>query len=147
MEDYIFLIIAVLISIFAAINKNKKKEGNKILQNIREPEPENFMMDLFPEDDFLDEDFVQEPLRKEPLKIREPLIAPSPLLVPGNYKSTFKSTLPDRSVKSIQSSFKKETPPKNEETFVGEETSGILEDFSLRKAIIYSEILKPKYLQ
>ena len=57
MEDYIFLIIALVISIFAAINKNKKKEiiGSTIIE--KEEEPGNYFMDrLFHVDSFEEEE-------------------------------------------------------------------------------------------
>ena len=148
MEDYIFLIIAVVISIFAAINKNKKKEiiGSTIVE--KEEEPGNYFMDrLFHVNSFVEE---EEPIPTKiiPALKKEPLIAPAPLRPWMNQQMPFKSSLPDRSEKKIQSSLKKETGLiNNEDETEPIESIGYLEDFSLRKAFVYSEIINPKYLQ
>ena len=149
MEDYIFLIIAVVISIFAAINKNKKKEiiGSPIVE--KEEEPGNYFMDrLFHVDSFEEEEEEHIPSKITPALKREPLIAPAPLRPWMNQQMPFKSYLPDRSGKKIQSSLKKETGLVNNEDETETIVSvGYLEDFSFRKAFVYSEIMNPKYLQ
>ena len=59
MEDYIFLIIAIVLSIFGAINQNKKKkiEENPFLE--AEEKPRNSFMDQLLGADFLNEPEVK----------------------------------------------------------------------------------------
>jgi hypothetical protein len=147
MEDYIFLIIAVVISIFAAIKKNKKTEPTASAVSENEEESENFLMDRFFHVDFPEDEEEQIPVRIKPVAKKETLIAPAPMRTEVNYRMPFKSTLPDRSGRAIQSSLKKETLPDEEMEVETDESAGYLEDFSLRKAFVYSEIMTPKYLQ
>lgn len=147
MEDYIFLIIAVVISIFAAIKKNKKKEPIASTATENEEEPENYLMDRLFNVDFPEDEEEQIPVRIRPVAKKETLIAPAPMHTPVNYRLPFKSTLPDRSGRVIQSSLKKETVLDVDLDVETGESAGYLEDFSLRKAFVYSEIMNPKYLQ
>lgn len=147
MEDYIFLIIAVVISIFAAIKKNKKKEPIASAVTENEEEPENYFMDRLFNVDFPEDEEEQIPVRIKPVAKKETLVAPAPMRTEVNYRMPFKSTLPDRSGRTIQSSLKKETAPDEEIEVETGESAGYFEDFSLRKAFVYSEIMNPKYLQ
>jgi hypothetical protein len=147
MEDYIFLIIAVVISIFAAIKKNKKKEPIVTAVAEKEEEPENYLLDKLFNLDFPEDEEEQVPVRIRPVVKRETLIPPAPMRIPENYRSPYKSTLPDRSGQAIQSSLKKETVPDEDIKVETGESVGYLKDFSLRKAFVYSEIMNPKYLQ
>lgn len=147
MEDYIFLIIAVVISIIASIKKNKKKESIASATTEKEEDPDNYFLDRLFNVDFPEDEEDQIPVRIKPVEKRETLIAPAPMRNPVNYQSPFKSSLPERSVRSIQSSLKKETLPVEEIEDEADESAGYLEDFSLRKAFVYSEIMNPKYLQ
>ena len=147
MEDYIFLIVAVALSIYAAINKNKKA---KIADSSVEEEDEpsrNFFMDQL-----LGEDFLEE--KKE---VKHPLVKVQPAPANFAYKSSidtekgknfkpakFKSTLPDRPKhESILTIYRQ--PEELEEIAGSEETVSYLEDFSLRKAFVYSQIMERKY--
>ena len=145
MEDYIFLIIAIVLSIFGAINQNKKKkaEANPFAEEIDEPR-NGFM------DQLLDRDFLDEPVVKRAPKVR---INPAPVNVVAKstseiprskfYHQAFESTLPNRPKHEVIQTSRK---LKEEEEIVEEEESvNYLEDFSLRKAFIYSEILNRKY--
>ena len=147
MGDYLFLIIAVAISIFAAINKSQKarmagqqplKEGVK---------PRNFFMDQLLGEDFMEE---KEEIKVSPLPVR-------PSLEKITFKSSadiqkglnyhlprFKSTLPDRPKHTTIAATQRQKRVV-EAIEEPEETISYLEDFSLRKAIIYSQILEPKY--
>jgi hypothetical protein len=147
MEDYIFLIIAVVISIFAAIKKNKKTEPIASAISENEEEPENYFMDRLFNVDFPEDEEEQIPVRIKPVAKKETLIAPAPMRTEVYYRMPFKSTLPDRSVRTIQSSLKKETATDEETEVETGESAGYFEDFSLRKAFVYSEIMNPKYLQ
>lgn len=147
MEDYIFLIIAVVLSIIAAIKKNKKKEIVELPNVERQGRPRNYFMDQL-----LGEDFPEEPdeeivpsVKEEPVLKKEPLIISPQLRTPVNYKPSFKSSLPVRTDKNIQLSVKKTV---DEELEVEDDTTsepGYLDDFSLRKAVVYSEIMNRKY--
>lgn len=147
MEDYIFLIIAVVISIFAAIKKNKKKEPIVSAVSENEEEPENYLMDRFFHVDFPEDEEEQIPVRIKSAAKKETLNAPVQMRTEVNYRMPFKSTLPDRPGQGIQSSLKKETLPDEEMDVETHDYAGYLEDFSLRKAFVYSEIMTPKYLQ
>lgn len=145
MDDYIFLIIAVAISIFAAINKSKK---NKMADNPEEErvKPRNFFMDQLLGEDFLAE---QEEKKTPPVRVKQ---APANVIFKSsndiqkglNYQlPRFKSTLPNRPKRETISTFQRQ---KEEEKIIEtEETNNYLEDFSLRKAFVYSQIMEPKY--
>lgn len=149
MEDYIFLIIAVVISIFAAINKNKK---NKMVEQIPEDEEEevirrnNFMDQLLGEDFLEEKDEMEEP----PMRVKT---APSNVVFKSsdearkgvNYKlPKFRSTLLERPKHvTIATTPRKKIVEELQE--VPEDAIDYLEDFSLRKAVVYSVILEPKY--
>lgn len=148
MEDYIFLIIAIVISIFAAIKKNKKKE-EPIASAVseKEEEPENYFIDRLFNVDFPEDEEEQVPARVSPVAKKGTLIAPAPVRTEVNYRMPFKSTLPERSGRFVGSSLKKETMPNDDMEVETDESTGYIEDFSLRKAVVYSEIMNPKYLQ
>jgi hypothetical protein len=147
MDDYIFLIIAVALSIFGAINQNKKKKNLSDQPSETVERPGNFFMDHFLSDGFLDET----PMEVKPKVMVRPELKKEPMPVPmtvqrsGPYKSSFVSSLPDRSKKPLQPSLKKQLVEESDTEAENEETTGYLEDFSLRKAFIYSEILQRKY--
>jgi hypothetical protein len=147
MEDYIFLIIAVVISIFAAIKKqnNKADDDNPFVKKAERPR--NFFMDQLLGEDFLDEteEEVKPQVMERVVVKKEPLIYTPPARQTGNSPLRFKSTLPDRQKSNLQSSFRYETVDGLEEVNAKIDYPGYLEDFSLRKAFIYSEILGRKY--
>jgi len=145
MEDYIFLIIAIVLSIFGAINQNKKKkvDDNPFTEEI--DEPRNSFMDQLLGRDFLDEPVVKKapPVRITPVQVN--VVAKSTTEIPRAkfYHQTFKSTLPDRPKHELVHTSRK---LKEEEEIVEvEESVNYLEDFSLRKAFVYSEIMNRKY--
>ena len=147
MGDYIFLIIAVAISIFAAINKSQKARMANQQALEGGVKPRNYFIDQL-----LGEDFMEE---KEKKKAPRPPVQAMPEKM--SFKSSadiqkglnyhlprFKSTLPDRP-KHIPLAATKRQKREVELIEEPEETISYLEDFSLRKAIIYSQILEPKY--
>jgi hypothetical protein len=151
MDDYIFLIIAVVISIFAAVKKNKKKEQAVAPKRQSEP-PQHFLFDQLlgenrreePADEF---DFREwpstEPERKPEAQPAAVLPQPKPYDIP---RQEFKSHLPGKQKTGLQISVKKAVAEEEEQPAEeGEEQPGYLEDFSLRKAVVYAEILKPKF--
>jgi len=147
MEDYIFLIIAVAISIFAAINKNQKAKmaGHPLAE--KDSKLRNFFMDQLLGEDFLEE---KEEIKAKPIRVQP---APEKVVFTSSSETQrglkfqlprFKSTLPDRpkhqSIAPRQRII--EEVDNVQET---EESISYLEDFSLRKAVIYSQILELKY--
>jgi hypothetical protein len=147
MEDYIFLIIAVALSIFGAINQNKKKKDAENPLSEKTAKPRNFFMDQLLGEDFLAEPIavVKPAVMAKPVLKKEPLDPPKPLQTAGLYHTTFVSTLPDRSKKPLQPTLKKTSFEMETQEPEEEEMASYLEDFSLRKAFVYSEILQRKY--
>lgn len=147
MDDYIFLIIAVVISIFAAIKKKSKKaaEDNPLVEKAERPR--NYFMDQLLGEDFLDEKEEEDiPLVRERVVVKkEPLVFTLPARQRSISQSRFQSTLPDRQKSNLQSSFRDETVDGLAEVNGKNNYSGYLEDFSLRKAFVYSEIMGRKY--
>lgn len=150
MGDYIFLIIAIAISIFGAISKSQKnKMADQPLEE-KESKRRNFFMDQLLGEDFL-EDKKEKKEKKVPPKRVQPAVSKD-IFNSGrdtrkgfNYQvPKFKSTLPDRPkhVTIVPSTRKKEEVIKIVEP---EETISYLEDFSLRKAVVYSLLLERKY--
>lgn len=147
MGDYIFLIIAIVISIFAAINKSQREKQANRQPLKQEVKPRNYFMDQLLGEDFLEE----EKEKKVPVKPAQP--SPGHVAFKSssdtqkglNYHlSRFKSTLPDRPKHPTILASKR--PQKEVEAIEEqEETPSYLEDFSLRKAIIYSQILEQKF--
>ena len=145
MEDYIFLIIAIVLSIFGAISQNKKKKVQDNPFTEVEEKPRNRFFDQLLGADFLNEPEVRKapPVRIKPGPVN--VAAKSMIDIPRGkfYHQTFKSTLPDRPKHElIQTTWKQK---QEEEVFEGEESINYLEDFSLRKAFVYSEIMNRKY--
>ena len=143
MDDYIFLIIAIALSIFGAINQSKKKKAAENLLEDEVTKPRNFFMDQLLGEDFLEETEV---VRTPPVKVKP---APAKVAIRNNnigmnYQlERFKSTLPDRPKRETILTMQRQT--EDEEIDGTEETTSYLEDFSLRKAFVYSQILERKY--
>ena len=147
MKDYYFLLIAVALSIFAAIKQNLKKSDD-INPVAGKPERlRNYFMDQLMVEDFLDEPkaSVAPPHRINPA----PSFASSAKSKEGNsgelYHPGFKRTLPDLQKRSVQLTVRKPIDSKVEPELESDDTPGYLEDFSLRKAFVYSEIMTRKY--
>jgi len=143
MEDYIFLIIAIVLSIFGAINQNKKKKADDNPYTETADGSRNSFMDQLLGRDFLDEPVVG---KAPPVQVKPTQVTPKNTIdIPRGkfYHQKFESTLPDRPKHELVHTSRKQ---KEEEEIVGDEESiNYLEDFSLRKAFVYSEILNRKY--
>jgi hypothetical protein len=145
MKDYIFLIIAIVLSIFGAISQNKKKKIEDNPFATAEEKPRNRFLDQLLGADFLNEPEVRKvpPIKIKPVPVN--LANKSTIDIPRGkfYHQTFKSTLPDRPKHElIQTTWKQK---QDEEIFEVEESINYLDDFSLRKAFVYSEIMNRKY--
>lgn len=145
MDDYIFLIIAVVISIFAAIKKNRKKD--EVSESGEVGPPRNFLMDQLLGEDFLadSDDEFEEPVRIRPVEKKEPKLVVPEVRTSGLTRTGFSSGLPVRISGGMRLSVQPAIVTEPEVDQEDEGTGGLLEGFSLRKAVIYSEILNPKY--
>lgn len=149
MEDYIFLIIAIVLSIFGAINK-KKKKGEEFAPTgqVAEKPSRNYFMDQLLGEDFLEEpeeEVVAQPVKPRPKVYAEPVVSERQVMHTGLYHSGFKSTLPERKKYPARTTAKKVELEETEAATELSDEPGIMDDFSLRKAFIYSEIMQRKY--
>lgn len=147
MEDYIFLILAVALSIFGAINQNKKKKSGDNPLAEKKERPRNFFMDQLLGEDFLAEpkEEVKPQVKIKPVMKKEPMVIATPTSQSGHYHPGFISTLPDRPIKNLQPTYRKPRVEIVEAEPETDEAPSYLEDFSLRKAFVYSEIMGRKY--
>jgi len=148
MEDYIFLIIAVALSIFSAITKKKKKREivNPLTEEPRTPK--NSFMDQLLGEDFLadSENEVVKPVKLvRPAMEREPFLTTELSGSGGLFHPGFKHSLPKHKETSLRTTVKKAPLEVLDTVDETDETPGYLEDFSLRKAFVYSEIMTRKY--
>jgi hypothetical protein len=130
MEDYIFIIIAILLSVFGAINR-KKKQGQAAVEDedtttVKRP---SVFDQLFEDPLFADEKPQLKPQvieRAMPREIYQPPVKkPEPVSPAPVSKSQVAVKMPDH-------------PPKRR-------MHPLMKDFSLKKAVVYSEILQRKY--
>lgn len=149
MEDYIFLILAIVLSIFGAINKKKKitEKANPLAEKAQRPK--NFFLDQLLGEDFLEnsQEVIKPVVKEKPMKRPELVVKPIPVSRTGFYHEGFKSTLPDKKKKPFQTLTPKAEVVEPEMEYEDTDSTDYLGDFSLRKAFVYSEIMNPKYLQ
>lgn len=155
MEDYIFILIAIALSVFGAMNKQKKKREEAMRGMDENERPsrsvfeEIFEGDLFMtggrEDNLVPPPVVKRapvPTKKEKMKAPTKMEAPAKM----EHKPLMRESLrhsysrPERKMKTLEVeklSLEDEAKlsPKNL----------IMKDFSLRKAVLYSEIINRKY--
>jgi hypothetical protein len=151
MEDYIFLIIAIVLSIFGAINKKKKITEKADPSFIEKPQrTKNFFLDQLLGEDFLEnsQELIKPVVQQKPI-LKRPDLVVNPITVnrSGFYHEGFKSTLPDQKKKPFQNLTTNAQNIEPEMEYVDLDSPDYLGDFSLRKAFVYSEIMHPKYLQ
>jgi len=149
MEDYIFLILAIVLSIFGAINKKKKitEKPNPLAEKAQRPK--NFFLDQILGEDFLENSHeeIKPVVKEKPMKRPELVVNPIQVTRTGFYHEGFKSTLPDKKKKPFQTMTPKTEVVEPEIEYDDTDSTDYLGDFSLRKAFVYSEIMNPKYLQ
>jgi len=147
MDDYIFLIIAIGLSIFGAINQNKKKKSIDNPMVEKKERPWNSFFDQLFGEGFLEEPQAEvKPMVKiRPALKKEPVVSATSNSQSGHYHAEFRSTLPNRSIKNLQSGLRKPRIEVMDTEMETDEVPSYLEDFSLRKAFVYSEIMTPKY--
>lgn len=158
MDDYIFLIIAVGLSIYAAINKSKKEknaaksapaaasETEEMEEEVEERNVRNYFMEQLLGKDFLDEprEMKPKPMKIPPIPERGDLKSRLDMNNKGIFKSRFVSTLPDRVKRPSISTMNIQ---EEEEEVLPDESVSYSDDFSLRKAVVYSQILERKYTE
>lgn len=127
MDDLIIIILTLLFTIFAAINQTKKKK----IPEPKIPEPWKIPGGFKPSGPFPQE----KPVRKNDEKTIQPRKTSAAFLQVETFEE---EGIRNETVASIvnKQMDKNETVP---------EESPVMEDFSLRKAIIFTEIIKPKY--
>ena len=133
MEDYIFILLAIVLSIIGAYNQSKKKKAAEQMRDEEDtipPRPSVFEQ-LF-EDDFFNE---EKPIVKQVVK---PFTKPEPPK-PMGYQPLIREAIRNKPEKPI-----KKAPIQVVETNLNG-NKPIRKDFSLKKAVIYSEILQRKY--
>ncbi|MGE4586354.1 MAG: hypothetical protein AB7D05_03340 [Mangrovibacterium sp.] len=130
MEDYIFILIAVLLSVFGAMNRKKaqKKPAGK-------DEPENGRAASGFEQLFQDPLFREEqPVRPAKRQSSAPAFTPrSPSSRPFQRASSPKSEKKPKMKADMTRLQEKQSP------------HSLRNDFSLKKAVVYSEIIRRKY--
>jgi hypothetical protein len=131
MEDYIPILVVAVAMLIKLFSPNKKKQP--------QPQSENFpelpeLSDLFPE-------FVPTPEKEERQEKTTMHTAFEPLgaipLMEGGRTTDSEQKLAQMRKEAESDKVPKEKPKR----------IGLLEDFDIQKAIIYHEILQPKYLE
>ncbi|MEL7589178.1 MAG: hypothetical protein AAGU19_20870 [Prolixibacteraceae bacterium] len=141
MEDYIFILVAILLSVFGAINR-KKKQGQITAEEEETPaERRPSVFDQLFDDPLFAEEKPREVKSVEPkrVSVAEAYQAISKRNIPA--KSSYvppvrKPTIPLRKPPMVIEI--KERPPKRK-------VHPLMKDFTLKKAVVYSEILQRKY--
>ncbi len=135
MDDLLLIILMIVVSVIGALGQiNKKKRANQ-QENVPEEKKDNFW-------DFLNEEaYGQEEQPEEETETEEPVFEPvkQPEAQPKTKKTEYRFSAENEG----QGIYNTEI------TDLGKEDKGKtkkkLKDFSLRKAVIYNEILNRKY--
>lgn len=151
MEDYIFIIIAIVLSIFGAINKKKKEDARAAEQGSSHGEKSVFS-DVF-DDEFFSPvkpaaNTVPPPVVKPAPKPKEKMQAPRKMEAPARLqrqplKREFLKhsyNRPERKIEQLEIVKLGDHSPTTTK-----KTHSVLDGFSLKKAVIYSEILQRKF--
>ncbi|HBL76151.1 MAG: hypothetical protein A2W90_08825 [Bacteroidetes bacterium GWF2_42_66] len=140
MEEYIFIILAIILSIVGAVNKNKKKTAGTTGSGIP-----SFFEKMMGESLFDEEPVVNSPKQETapsshpsmPKQKKETLVRRQPFL---------SHELAERGIPKRASGLKKvENIQKKEPVKKKERIHDLMKGFSMKKAIIYSEIIQTKY--
>jgi hypothetical protein len=142
MEDYIFLIIAIVLSILGAMNQSKKKRQAAADRLFPEEEERPSIFDQMFADDEVDEEpvvIMQKPEPKVFVPNKQPVIptfepAPSRLDTGHIQSSLIKRSIEVKPVEDLEEDAEPE--------YIGE---GIMEGFTLKKALVYTEIIERRY--
>lgn len=147
MDDVIVIILTLVLTIVAAINQNKKKKGTPAQQKTPDfwetilgqesplPQTVEVEKNIPPAHRKAEAKNVSrsKPVRKpESQRMKTPAITDELSIDEGGRHDDILTLLNTR--KGFDDSFDSD-----------EEVAGIMDDFSLRKAVIYAEIIQPKY--
>ncbi|HAX95376.1 MAG TPA: hypothetical protein DCY35_02465 [Prolixibacteraceae bacterium] len=147
MDDVIVIILTLVLTIVAAINQNKKKKGAPVAQKTPDfwetilgqenplPQPVEVEKTSQPVRQKVGTKNVTRPkpfIKPESQRMRSSALTDELLIAEGGRHEDILSHV--NSKKGIEDSFDND-----------EEISGIIDDFSLKKAVIYAEIIQPKY--
>ena len=130
MEDYIFILIAILLSVFGAINRKKKQGQTADEDDAKTSQRPSVFDQIFEDPLFADEKpqvkpQVSEPIPRETYKPPVRKTAAAIVQPVSVRKPPVAVTMPDH-------------PP-------GRRIHPLMKDFTLKKAVVYSEILQRKY--
>lgn len=132
MENYIVIILIIVFSILSAINKGKKKQAEEA-----EPETQSH-----PHRPSLIEQFFDDPLFNED----KPTSHTPKTTVPKMEKKKFHVPKPRTApISSVSPSVRTTNTPSVQKETKANVRKSLRSDFSLKKAVIYSEILNRKY--
>ncbi len=130
MEDYIFIIVAIILSVVSAINKKKKKQAAAQGRGKSSPKKPTVLEQLF-HDSFFDDEEIQE----QPAQVEQP----KPDLIKREVFKHRRIPATVKTPKETPTDFIKESNPAKKIR------KSIRANFSLKDAVIYSEILNRKY--
>lgn len=130
MDDILIIILTLLFTVFAAINQKKKKQGQEEKEGI--PWDEIF------------QGKTRVPVPAEEVIVNQSKPQPKPFKTSTVVPVITEWEYPGEGLQNESVIMK--TTPKKEDSLETVETESYLEGFSLKKAVIYSEILSPKYL-
>lgn len=143
MEDYIFIILAIALSIVGAINQNKKKKATGIPSGDNKVPNKTSFFDQFIEESVFGEEPINvqnyvpdSELQTAPVQTRKSII-PEPFLNPESEGK--KNIEPMIAVKRPEASKSKKQSSDNKNVLQ------IMNGFTLKKAFVYSEIIQRKY--
>jgi hypothetical protein len=147
MDDIIVIILTLLLTIFAAINQSKKKKQQQSQNTSSEPD---FWETILHGEEGTPVPVKTPPARQPSVSVRQqPVASKTKTREPlrKSVRATDSYTIfPDEGGRSddvLIAAKKQDVGFENQHERENDLT--ILEDFSLRKAIIYSEIIQPKY--
>lgn len=154
MEDYIFILIAIVLTVIGALNKQKKKQEAEMGGMDEEENPSHSFFDrLFADDSFMmgesSDNLVPPPVVQKVPKRKEKMVAPPKMEAPAKMEHkplvhqslTHSYVRPERKrrqaleIEKLSLEDEAKLTPKNL----------IRKDFSLRKAVIFSEILNRRF--
>jgi hypothetical protein len=149
MDDILIILLTLVLTIVAAINQSKKKKQQLPDPETKEPDFwEEILQGRTPRPHPMDTDEMDH--YPEPVRKPEPVVVPKqparPIRNNPAVNPTMQFNLPkegERNENSLRQSEIRSALEASGEN-AGEEKS-LLEDFSLKKAVIYSEIIHPKY--
>lgn len=144
MEDYIFILIAIVLSIFGAMNKKKKMARMQEEEETYDHQP-SFFEHVFDDPVFRDEPKPKP--KPQPVVVEQPkTVTPPKMKVEKIERPTLRpTTLKKSEIGDAIHRSKITSSPITGESEPEVEKDSMLNDFSLRKAVIYAEILNRKY--